>query len=344
MQNVNGHKIFTASGDERAERLLEKVLLEIRETLSGSDFSVVLGGSYGRGNGGVRVDSSNDILYNDLDFFVFGRRKSAGAAEKLDAIAKKYEHQLKVDVDFSRLMTVRDIKNNAPRLMMQELKRGYVPVYGEDLLKEYLAEIPADQLPFSEACRLLLNRGMGLLLAGEKISQGSPDSDFILRNIYKAILGACDAMLIADGIYLWKIDERLEFIEKSDLPDTWKTLYREAVAFKSSPDRKLKDDMIAFWNSVRDLFQFALRSIPGGVGYEDLRSEIYKRCRKGGETSLKNYIKYCIKSRTLPLADWKYHTIPAAALLAAEIYPALDNMPVHLDRQGKLYRHWLIFN
>ena len=57
--------------------------------------------------------------------------------------------------------------------MMQELKRGYHLVYGEDLLNEYLPELPAEELPFSEACRLLLNRGMGLMLAGEKIS--TPD-------------------------------------------------------------------------------------------------------------------------------------------------------------------------
>ena len=228
--------------------------------------------------------------------------------------------------------------------MMQELKRGYVSVYGEDLLEEYLAEIPAEKLPFSEACRLLLNRGMGLLLAGEKISEGSGDTDFILRNLYKAILGACDAMLIADGNYLWTIAERLDFIEKSELPDTWKTLYREAVTFKSSPDRTLKEDMISFWNSVRDLFQFALRSVSGGAEYKDFCSEIYTRCRKGGETSLKNYIKYCIKSRSMPLKNWKYHTVPAAALLAAEISPALNTMPEKIDKQSKLYRQWLIFN
>ena len=154
MSNGKDHKNFTACGDAEAEALLEKVLREIREALSGTGLCVVLGGSYGRGDGGVRLDRENGILYNDLDFFVFSRNKNSGDELLLKKIAEKYEKELKVDVDFSRIMGVSDIKNNARRLMMQELKRGYRHIAGEDLLNEYLPELPADKLPFSEACRL----------------------------------------------------------------------------------------------------------------------------------------------------------------------------------------------
>ena len=170
MLNVNARKKFTACGDADAEMLLEKVLAEMKERFSGHGICVALGGSYGRGDGGVRKDRENGLLYNDLDFFVFARKKSDNTEILLREIAVKYAKELKVDVDFSRIMSVNDIKNNARRLMMQELNRGYHLVSGEDLLERYLPELPAEQLPVSEACRLLLNRGMGLLLAGEKIS------------------------------------------------------------------------------------------------------------------------------------------------------------------------------
>ena len=342
MLTVNEHKKFTANADIEAEKLLEKVLSEIKETLSGTGLSVFLGGSYGRGDGGVRIDRENGILYNDLDFFVFARRKTADAESLLKKIAEKYEHELKVDVDFSRIMTVKDIKNNASRLMMQELKRGYHHVCGEDLIEKYLIELPADKLPFSEACRLLLNRGMGLLLAGEKISENSDDTDFILRNIYKAVLGTVDAMLITDGNYRWKISERLEFIEKSDMPESQKILYREAVDFKRSPHRQRKQDMISFLHEVRTLLKTAILHCAGE--YENLRDGIFNKCCQNGEISVKNYIKYCIKSRTLPLTDWKYYTIPTAALLLQDIYESSNNIPDRIDKQSKLYRHWLIFN
>ena len=342
MLNANEHKKFTANADIEAEKLLEKVLSEIKETLSGTELCVFLGGSYGRGDGGVRLDCENGILYNDLDFFVFARRKTADAESLLKKIAEKYEHELKVDVDFSRIMTVKDIKNNASRLMMQELKRGYYRVCGEDLLEKYLPVLPADKLPFSEACRLLLNRGMGLLLAGAKIAENSPDTDFILRNIYKAILGAGDAILAASGEYRWKLAERLEFIERSDLQDDWKKLYREAVDFKRSPHRKCREDMKSFLNSVRDFLQAAVIRCAGEG--ENIRDGIFCRCRKSGELSLKNYIKYCIKSRSLPLGKWKYYTIPQAAVLVEDVFSALNDMPEKMDEQNKLYQHWLIFN
>ena len=341
MLTANIHKKFTANGDFEAEKLLERVLNEMGAALSGTDLCVVLGGSYGRGDGGVRQDKENGVLYNDLDFFVFARRKNPAGTGLLKRLAEKYEHELKVDVDFSAVMTVKDIKKNASRLMMQELKRGYKMVCGEDLLAEYLPEIQPENLPFSEACRLILNRGMGLLLAGEKIANNSDETDFILRNIYKAILGAGDAMLIAEKMYCWKISERLELIEKSDMPEIYKALYREAVEFKRAPHRKRKPDMKSFWNVSRDFFQAAAERC---VQLCSVGNGIWLRCYQSGEVSLANYVKYCIKSRTLPLWGWRYYTMPTVGVLAVDVYIALSKMPEKIDRQGELYRHWLIFN
>ena len=341
MSNANGHKNFTASGDKDAEMLLEKVLREIGCTLSGTELCVCLGGSYGRGDGGVRKDRENGILYNDLDFFVFARKHSDHAEKLLKEIAEKYEIELKVDVDFSRIINVDDIKNNASRLMMQELKRGYHLVCGEDLPDKYLPEIPAEKLPYSEACRLLLNRGMGLLMAGEKISQASAETDFILRNIYKAVLGACDAILIASGQYRWRLADRVEAITAIDMPGDWKNLYVEAVEFKSSPHRQQKADMISFWNCVRDFFQAAIIRC---AGENDLLAELYRRSSMNGETAIRNFIKYVVKNRTLPLKNWKYYTAPTVVLLVNDVYTALHKIPENGVWKSKLYQQWLIFN
>ena len=291
------------------------------------------------------MDQENGILYNDLDFFVFARKKCDNAEVLLKEIAGKYEKELKVDVDFSRVMGVNDIKNNAKRLMMQELKRGYHLVAGEDLLEQYLPAYPAEELPFSEACRLLLNRGMGLLLAGEKIANDSDETDFVLRNIYKAVLGAGDAMMIAKGEYRWSLAERLNYVESTAMPDHWKDFYREAVQFKQAPHRKKKQDMISFWNSVRDFFQAAMSRCSGEQEYHSFRDGIYNRCYASGEISIKNYIKYCIKSRTLQIApDWHFYRIPPVAVLILDVYQALNRIPDKLDKQSELYRQWLIFN
>ena len=91
-------KKFTANGDPEAEKLLSDVLCEMKRSLDGTGLCVLLGGSYGRGDGGVRLDRENGILYNDLDFFVFAEKKSPDAALCLKKISEKYEHLLKVDV------------------------------------------------------------------------------------------------------------------------------------------------------------------------------------------------------------------------------------------------------
>ena len=339
MLNANARKNFTACGDVKAEELLEKVLSEMKERFSGTDLCVVLGGSYGRGDGGVRQDQENGILYNDLDFFVFARKKCDNAEVLLKEIAGKYEKELKVDVDFSRIMSIKDMKNNARRLMMQELKRGYRLVAGEDLLAEYLPEFPAEEIPFSEACRLWLNRGMGLLLAWEKIAANSADTDFILRNINKAILGACDAALIAEGKYKWTIGERLTEINHSELNADCKELYARAVAFKKSPNREMAQDLKKLWFSVRDIFRECME-----YGCSDSCAAIWLMCEKDREVSLKNYVKYSIKSRTLPLMNWKFYTMPAVAVLANEVFWQLDRREPDPVSESKLYQQWLIFN
>ena len=342
MASVNAaDKKFTACGDPQAEALLKSVLSEIGSLLAGSGLCVCLGGSYGRGDGGVRLDKENGILYNDLDFFVFARNRNSGAAKLLEEIAEKYEKTLQVDVDFSSVMSIDNIRRNAPRLMLQELKRGYHLVCGEDLLMQYLPELPAEELPFDEACRLLLNRGMGLLLAGEKIFNSADDMDFILRNINKAILGVCDAYLIARHSYCWKISDRLAAINDSALPDCCKKFYAQAVEFKKSPSRTLPQDLPALWCAVRDMFLSCVKDICG-----ESCEDIYLKCRDQGILSLKNYIKYCVKNRTLPLADWQYYTMPPTALLANSVYRALSDMPqsCRVVTESKLYRQWLIFN
>jgi hypothetical protein len=226
--------------------------------------------------------------------------------------------------------------------MMQELKRGYRLVCGEDLLAQYLPEYPASELPFSEACRLLLNRGMGLMLAGVEINRRSDEADFILRNIYKGILGAGDALLIASGEYRWRISERLEAIEKSDLPEVWKKLYGDAVKFKSAPVGRIDTDVAVFWHDACDFWRASLLRCAGVEDSGKLYRGIYDKSRKNGEVSLKNYLKYCIKTRTLALTGGKKYSVPAVAVLLPEVYSALAVMPEKIGR--KLHQHWLIFN
>ena len=198
---------------------------------------VVLGGGYGRGEGGV----IGGALSNDLDFFAV-TEEGASAAEiavlvaALEPVSRRWTERLGVDVDFT-VRTPWRLRHDQVRLMIQELIHGYFDVAGKKGAEMFkgIEVRPPSAFPWSEAVRLLVNRGVGLLLAHEQMSAETTNdqratSNFILRNINKCILGAGDARLIARGGYLWKAEERAAALGEP--------LYSAAVAWKFRPRKE----------------------------------------------------------------------------------------------------------
>ena len=75
---VNMHKRFTIDGSPALEQHLQKtcelVLAGIREVIPARKLEgLVLGGGYGRGEGGVLRGPSGDQPYNDLEYYLFLR-------------------------------------------------------------------------------------------------------------------------------------------------------------------------------------------------------------------------------------------------------------------------------
>lgn len=211
---------------------------------------VVLGGGYGRGEGG-RI---GEALSNDLDFFAV-TEEGASAAEiaaivaALEPVSRRWTERLGVDVDFT-VRTPWRLRHDQVRVMIQELIHGYFDVTGKKGAEMFrgIEDRPPSAFPWSEAVRLLVNRGVGLLFARERMSptalngqaarspSGSTRNseletrNFILRNINKCILGAGDARLIARGGYLWKAEERAAALGEP--------LYSAAVAWKFRPRKE----------------------------------------------------------------------------------------------------------
>ena len=172
---------------------------------------VVLGGGYARGEGGVKTapDGSQN-LSNDLDFYVVAEDGSSAAdfaaiAASLSGVAERWSAKLSVDVDFSPAKTPWRMKHDEERIMIQELVHAWCDVAGlpgKELFAHIVRRAP-QELPWMEAARLLMNRGIGLLLA----SAGG-DPGFVARNLNKCVLGAGDAELVAAGKYAWKAEDR----------------------------------------------------------------------------------------------------------------------------------------
>lgn len=224
---------FVAGECPELDRAVESALRELGDEIERARIprlaGVVLGGGYGRGEGGALLGGGAPRLYNDLDFFAITEdgvpeaETVVAIGKALHPIAEKWTQQLGVDVDFA-VKTPWRIKHDEDRLMIQELVHGYVDVAlakGERLFAGVRALKPGE-LPWMEAARLLMNRGMGLLMADE-----SGDRGFVARNLNKCVLGAGDARLIAGGRYAWRADERADRLGDG--------LYSAAVAWKFRP-------------------------------------------------------------------------------------------------------------
>ena len=136
-----------------------------------------------------------------------------------------------MDVDFT-LRTAARLRRDGQRLMVQELLRGHVALDPADFdLAAWSGVRPraAADLPAGEAARLIMNRGMGLEFARRRLAANGGRADaFVLRNLNKAVLGAGDARLIAEGRYAWRLDAR-----EAALGDD--AAYARACAFKRRP-------------------------------------------------------------------------------------------------------------
>ncbi len=212
---------------------------------------VVLGGGYGRGEGGARGHG----LYNDLDFFAI-TEDGASAAEiaaisaALEPISKEWAEKISIDVDFT-VRTPWRIRHDEERLMIQELVRGYFDVAGNkgEELFSGIRRIDASEVPWMEAARLLMNRGMGLLLAKGGMGNGERGRDFVDRNINKCVLGAGDAKLVARHGYRWRAAERADALGDA--------LYRSAVEWKFRP----KDKPVCDWEAARTCWMEAYEEV-----------------------------------------------------------------------------------
>jgi hypothetical protein len=149
-----------------------------------------------------------------------------------------------VHVDFSPAMPQASLADLPYEVMFMELKEGYHVVIGPD---DILATMPAYDTahpPLEECTRLFMNRGVGLLLARQKLDMDDTldleDYEFVVRNIRKAQLAMGDALLFLRGCYSPSYIERRTRFRSLDLKEVpggeiLSQYYEEAVEFKLRP-------------------------------------------------------------------------------------------------------------
>ena len=347
---------FVAGECPELDRLVAESLVAIGREVSEMRipllFGVVLGGGYGRGEGGARgelkvesskfkVESSkSDVacrLSNDLDFFAITKEgatdaDAAAVAKALEPVSRRWTEKLGIDVDFT-VKTPWRIRHDQERLMIQELVHGYCDVFGakgEEMFAGVVRREPGE-LPWMEAARLLMNRGMGLLLAAEKlqsVADGRHPADdsrlsnvhsFINRNINKCILGAGDAFLISRGLYRWRATERADACEAQGFGG----LYRAAVEWKFRPG----NGPVCDWETARQ-------------EWLDGKTEVIAAVDDSGyQRSIRSAARWLLRRRTLgEFATFGMDPVVRVLERVAHLVEARSPVP------PDVMRDWEIFN
>jgi hypothetical protein len=267
---------FTLDGSDALERHLaeicEKVLAGVQPLVRQNKLeALVLGGGYGRGQGGVLKTPAGDEPYNDLEFYVFPRGNRLWNDRKY---GQAFQH-LGEDLSAAAGLHV-EFKIDS----LERLRRSPVTMFSYDLISGHKAlwrpgadqtfnrcehHLDAKAIPLHEATRLLFNRCTGLLLARELLGADSltaDQSDFIGRNLAKAQLAFGDVVLTAFGRYHWSCVERRDRLEQLNPPDELPWLaecrrhHREGVEFKLHP-RRLAKSPAEFDQEHREISAFA---------------------------------------------------------------------------------------
>jgi hypothetical protein len=205
--------------------------------------ALILGGGYGRGEGGVYTDAAGARhLYNDLDYFLFTHQAdNPDLRARISSFEREWSDKLGIDVEIQALPP-KVLKNVSTNMMLHDLVAGHHVIAGApEYLSPYLPAVNAQSIAPSEATRLLWNRGSGLYFAHCRLSQEPSEENrtFIHRNHQKCRIAFGDALLCLLGQHHVLAGERhqrlLKLTGHALLDEALLEHHREGLRFKLNP-------------------------------------------------------------------------------------------------------------
>jgi hypothetical protein len=250
--NSRARRRFTIDGSDELENQLahicEEVLHGVSALIPACELeAILLAGGYGRGEGGVLTCADDQHPYNDMEFYVFVRGNrflnERRFGHRLHELAEHLSSQAGIEIEL-KIDSLAKLRSSPPSMFCYDLVTGHHWLAGHEALlagTEHHRE--AGDIPLSEATRLVMNRGSGLLFAREVLERQewtAENADFVARNIAKAELALGDAVLTVYGRYHWSCRERNrrlhDLVFEAPHLSKLREFHDRGVAFKLHPE------------------------------------------------------------------------------------------------------------
>lgn len=271
---------YTASNDPEIERKVNKIVETIKDEIIRSVHpkSIILKGSFGRGEASVVEDDGKLKFLSDCEVIVIPKKRIKRG--ELSRLSRELTQRtgLKVEItdielELNFCIALHLWNRILPTIDNYELKHGSKVIYGENFL-ERLPNFKADKISIWEGIRLMLNRMIeslqyfSLEYLDEYPSKEEEHNLFFWTN--KIILACQDALLILAKKYHYSYKVRNETFQEI-FPKHFKALDRQipnflpltvkATEYKLNPKEIYSKGVVEFWFDVAEITDRIFRYI-----------------------------------------------------------------------------------
>ncbi|MFA6240435.1 MAG: hypothetical protein WC655_05880 [Candidatus Hydrogenedentales bacterium] len=240
---------FTLDGSDALEQRiradLDRVREEVLRVVGDRNISaLILGGSYGRGEGGVFETPEGERPYHNYNLHTVipapSRSRRNSVHRTLREAGKRLSAERGIDIDFAPPISGPDIPHLPYELPHMELKEGHKVIYGPPAILSEMPYYDTTLVPLAEGARILLKHGAQLLKCRRMVAAGIQDVETLVCSIHRANMAMGDAILFVRRAYAPSFVQRVEHFEACDLQgvpevETLHGLYFAALRFKLRP-------------------------------------------------------------------------------------------------------------
>lgn len=329
----------TEQGDELVRSHLKTIITELND-VGLSDYTLVIIGSFGRGEGIVASTNMGQLgVVNDYDLLIHKENGFSYLKRKeLRKLARKIESEL--SLWHFDLIPISDEKLNEspPGMMLFDTKYGGQVVYGVQpkLLEKIVLGIDY-RIGNDELLNLLINRQV-TLVEGHPETYKDYSLKFKARQLAKAWYALVDVLLVESGAYATQYKKKeinltgLDVCDRSDRLMELIDFSRKARLFRLQADDLAKERMYEIWKGLAEQFQVEILRLTGVVAGQEILPEDLKEnwrgTKKDSNTNMLNVFYKCLSSRK------------KKRVVELELYKALADQDRTPQEMEQLVKDW----